>query len=120
MDNKYMGDGLTVQWTNGTGGAVESGDVVLLGDQGLVGVCVEDIANGSTGSVMLPPGLVVKTPVKGHDGSSNGAVAQYDKVYFTSGDAFCDADDSATLAGYTLEAVGSGNTTTVQVLVCRA
>lgn len=120
MDNLSQGKGMTVQWTNDLGADVDAGDVVLLGDQGLVGVAVQDVADGESGSVLLPPGVVVKFPVKAHNGTSNAAVAVYDKVYFTSGEEFFDTDDAATMSGYALEAVASGATTTVEVLLCRA
>lgn len=120
MNNRNQGKGIVLQWTNGTGSAVSSGDMVLLGDQGLVGIAVHDIADGSAGSVELAPGVVFNFPVTGHDGTANAAVAIYDKVYFTAGEAFCDVDSAATLAGWALGAVASGATTTVPVLLSRA
>lgn len=118
--NRYQGKGIVLQWTNGTGSAVSSGDMVLLGDQGLVAIALQDIANGAAGSVELAPGVVFNFPVKGHNGTANAAVAIYDKVYFTAGEAFCDVDSAAALAGWALAAVTSGETTTVPVLLTRA
>jgi predicted RecA/RadA family phage recombinase len=118
MATNFIAEGSVIQGTNGSGADIVSGQPILLGDQGLAGFCLEDIANAGTGSVQIVG--IFDYPVKGHDGSSNAAVAAYDKVYYTAGEAFCDVDSSAALLGYTLEAVASGETTTVQVLVTRA
>ena len=117
MNNKILGTETVIQVTNGSGADISAGQPILIGDQGLKGFCVQDIANGSAGSVAVSPSYVVDYPVKGHDGSSNAAVAIGDKVYYTAGEAFCDVDTSATLMGYALEAVSSGSTTTVNVLL---
>lgn len=44
---------VTEQWTNGTGSAVSSGDIVVLGttSDAILAVALEDIANGASGSV---------------------------------------------------------------------
>lgn len=120
MDNSNQGRGITIQWTNDLSANVASGALVALGDQGLVGVAVQDIADGAAGSVELPPGVIVNFPVKGYDGSSNAAIAIYDKVYFESGAAFCNVKTTDLLAGYALGAITSGATTTVPVLLARA
>jgi len=118
--NRIQGKGSVLQATNGSGADIVSGQPMLIGDQGLAGVCLEDIANAAAGSVELPPGVVFDYPVKGHNGTANAAVAVGDKVYYTAGEAFCDVDSAATLFGYALEAVVSGATTTVEVLLARA
>lgn len=118
--NRIQGKGLVIQATNGSGTAIVSGEPMLIGDQGLAGICLADIANGAVGSVELPPGVIFDYPVKGHDGSAGAAVAVGDKVYYTAGEAFADVDTNATLLGYALEAVESGATTTVEVLLARA
>lgn len=51
MATNYSGDGHVITWTNGTGSAVSSGDVVVVGQQ--IGVALVDIANGDSGSVQL-------------------------------------------------------------------
>lgn len=50
--NNFKENGLTVQWTNGTGSAVVAGQVVPISG-GYCGVAVDDIANGSTGVLSL-------------------------------------------------------------------
>ena len=49
--NTYKGIGNRVQWTNGTGSDVSSGDVVDLGD--IYGIALLDIANAATGVLMI-------------------------------------------------------------------
>lgn len=49
--NTFKGEGNRVQWTNGTGSDVSSGDVVDLGD--IYGIAVIDIANGVTGTLEI-------------------------------------------------------------------
>ncbi|MGW8161038.1 MAG: DUF2190 family protein [Desulfobulbales bacterium] len=115
--NLAQGYGLVIQATNASGANIASGQPMLVGDQGLAGVCIQDIANGASGSLELPPGVIFDYPVKGHNGSGNTAVAVGDKVYYTAGDAFMDVDTSATFMGWALEAVTSGETTTVEVLL---
>ena len=55
MANKFVQEGESVAWTNGTGSAVVSGQVVVLGTTGnaTIGVAATDIANGATGTVHL-------------------------------------------------------------------
>ena len=55
MATNYIQDGEVLQWTNGTGSAVSSGDVVVLGATGdaTLGVALVDIANGASGSVKV-------------------------------------------------------------------
>jgi len=118
MATNKVQDGKVVQGTNGSGSNIVSGQPILLGDQGLIGFCLEDIANTAAGSVEI--GGVWSYPVKGHNGTGNTAVAIYDKVYYTAGEAFFDVDTSATLAGFALAAVSSGSTTTVDVLMINA
>lgn len=120
MNNRVQGNGTTIQWTNDLSADVSSGAMVALGDQGLIGMAVHDIADGASGSVMLPPALIVNFPVKGHDGTANAAISIYDKVYFTAGQAFANVKIANDRAGYALGAVSSGATTTVPVLVTRA
>lgn len=47
--NNYVSPGATRTWTNGTGAAVVSGQVVVVGQQ--IGIATNDIANGATGEV---------------------------------------------------------------------
>jgi len=44
----YQDNSRYIDWTNGTGSAVSAGDVVVLGSA-LIGIAVDDIANGAVG-----------------------------------------------------------------------
>ena len=52
MAENYESDGNVIQWTNGTGSAVASGQVVKVGVS-MLGVALVAIANGATGSVAV-------------------------------------------------------------------
>jgi predicted RecA/RadA family phage recombinase len=51
MATNYVQEGNTIQYT--AGADISSGDVVVIGSNGdaVIGIALEDIANGSTGSV---------------------------------------------------------------------
>ena len=51
MATNFVSGGNVINWTNGTGSAVSSGDVVAMGH--CIGIALVDIANGATGSVAL-------------------------------------------------------------------
>jgi predicted RecA/RadA family phage recombinase len=51
MANNFVTEGKILNWPNGTGSAVSSGEVVVIGD--LVGVALVDIADGESGSVQI-------------------------------------------------------------------
>lgn len=51
MASTYISGGEVIDWTNGTGSAVSSGDVVKVG--ATLGVALVDIANGATGAVAV-------------------------------------------------------------------
>jgi predicted RecA/RadA family phage recombinase len=51
MASNYIQPGEVIDWTNGTGSAVSSGDVVAIGQ--ILGVALVDIANAATGSVQI-------------------------------------------------------------------
>lgn len=51
MARNYESDGNVIQWTNGTGSAVASGQVVKVGN--LIGVALVALAIGETGSVAI-------------------------------------------------------------------
>lgn len=52
MANNFESDGSVIQWTNGTGSAVASGQVVKVG-KSMLGVALVAIANGASGSVAV-------------------------------------------------------------------
>lgn len=115
MATNFVGQGDVIQATNSSGTLIVSGEPMAIGT--MTGFCLEDIANAAVGSVQLKG--IFDYPVKGHDGTSNAAVGIGDKVYYTAGDAFFDVDSAAVPAGIALEAVSSGSTTTVEVLLTR-
>lgn len=55
MATNFVQEGGVLNWTNGTGSAVSSGDVVVLGatSDAVIGVALVDIANGASGAVAL-------------------------------------------------------------------
>lgn len=57
MATNFVSDGNVINWTNGTGSAVSSGDVVAMGH--CIGIALVDIANGATGSVALEGVFIV-------------------------------------------------------------
>ncbi len=52
MAKNYVTDGKVIQWTNGTGADVASGQVVKVGG-GTLGVALQAIADGETGSTAI-------------------------------------------------------------------
>ena len=55
MATNFVQEGGVLNWTNGTGSDVSSGDVVVLGETGdaTIGVALVNIANGASGAVAL-------------------------------------------------------------------
>lgn len=106
MATNYIADGATVDYANGTGSAISSGDLVIVGKR--VGVAKDDIANGSTGVVHIEG--VFEVPKE-----ASLAVSQGDLLYCdaTSGELDKTAT-SQTLAGYAYAAELAA-TTTVKV-----
>lgn len=51
MATNYVQPGKVITWTNATGSAVESGDVVVVGQ--ILGVVLVDVANGASGEVAI-------------------------------------------------------------------
>jgi predicted RecA/RadA family phage recombinase len=51
MATNYQQRGESITWTNGTGSAVVSGQVVAVGN--MIGIALVDIANAATGSVAI-------------------------------------------------------------------
>jgi len=86
MARNYESDGNVIQWTNGTGADVSSGQVVKLGST--LGVALVAIANGAVGSVAIEgvfsgvPKVSAAVFVQGEklvfDVSANGALGAFD------------------------------------------
>lgn len=87
MAKNYESDGNTIQWTNGTGAAVASGQLVKVGPS-MLGVALVALANGATGSVAVEgvfsgvPKVSAAVFAQGEkliwDVSANGALGAFD------------------------------------------
>lgn len=87
MAKNYESDGNTIQWTNGTGAAVASGQMVKVGPS-MLGVALVAIASGATGSVAVEgvfsgvPKVSAAVFAQGEkliwDVSANGALGAFD------------------------------------------
>lgn len=73
MAKNHVQKGAVMTWTNGTGSAVSSGDVVKVGD--LICIALGDIADGATGELALQE---VWTVAK----ATSLAISQGDSVYW--------------------------------------
>lgn len=91
-----------------------SGDPVVVGQ--IPGVAL--IAEGSDGLTTIKTDGVATLSVKGHNGSSNTAIAAGDIVYYNSGATpKVNVNSSGVRFGYALEAVTSGATSTIRVKI---
>lgn len=103
---------------SGAGGLVLSGDPVAVGD--LVGVAQIDevtaAADPLLGQATVDTGGAYNLSVKGHDGTSDAAIAVGAKVYYNTGDTpHLNVRVAGVLFGHALAAVVSGATTTIPV-----
>lgn len=92
-----------------------SGDPVVLND--LTGVALTD--SDSDDMIQLATRDVFELEVKGEDNSGDAAISVGDKIYDDSGTLNADSTDG-TLFGKALEAVESGATTTIKVMLIQA
>lgn len=95
------------------GAAVSSGDIVAVNN--LVGIAQQD--SDTNNYCTIDTAGVYDLSVKGHDGSGNSAVAIGQVVYADMANNRCDKDSSNPIAGIALEAVSSGDTATIKVLL---
>ena len=111
MATNRVQPGKTLTWTNGTGAAVVSGQVVLFGTA--VAVALQNIANGEDGDVAVEEVYTIP--------KATGVLAQGVRVYWDadgnpvsgvagSGAATATAAGN-TLAGFVTEAAASGDAT---------
>lgn len=109
MQNQ-INEGTTLEWTNGTGGDIASGKLVVIGS--IVGVAMGIIKNGATGVVNVRPGIVEmgKTAAL--------AITQGDKLYINAGTGLVTKTNTDTFVGYAAKAE-IGASATVQVLWCQ-
>lgn len=93
-----------------------SGDPVVVG--AIPGVALTDESDGgnSTGNTTIALSGVWSMSVVGEDGSGNAAVGVGAIIYLDSGELNVD-DSNGVRWGYALEAVSSGATSTIKVLV---
>lgn len=108
MANNYRQPGDVLTWTNGTGSAVASGQVVKVGQT--LGVALVDIANGASGSVAISGVFVVPK-------SSAAIIAQGDPVMWDVSAGNFDAKSATPATGdvsggsvTAFEAAGNGTT----------
>lgn len=91
-----------------------AGGPVIFGKRPGVALTAED-ADGLT---TVKFNGVATLSVKGHDGSSNAAIAAGDIIYFTDGDTpKLNVRTAGTRFGYAMEAVTSGATATIKVMI---
>jgi predicted RecA/RadA family phage recombinase len=94
--------------------SISSGDPVAVGE--ITGVALID--TDADGNVVVDTKGVYDLSVKGIDGTGDSAVAIGDKLYYSSGDTPKINKKNATIFfGYALEAIASGATDTIMVLL---
>lgn len=109
-----IGSNIQVPVPEGT----ESGDPVLLGDQGLCGVAETGRNSDGNATVVMPPSAVYRIPVEGKGKEANQVIDQFDKVFIDGEVVNADATNG-TFFGWVLDKVASGKTETVRVkLAC--
>lgn len=108
MANNYRQPGEVLTWTNGTGSAVASGQVVKIGQT--LGVALVDIANGASGSVAISGVFVVPK-------ATSAVIAQGDPVLWDVSEGKFDAKGATPATGdvsggsvTAFEAAGNGTT----------
>lgn len=107
----YIGKGEKITITGPSGG-LSSGAPYVVGN--IPCVCEVDIADGATGAAATKG--IFALAVKGYAESADAAVGVGDVVYYDDGELNVD-DVNGTAFGYALEAVASGETTIIDVLV---
>lgn len=93
-----------------------SGNTFVVGSY-LPGVLIADAEAASPYNAPVQIEGVFDLSVYGHDGTSNAAISVGDKVYWTDSSSPLDVDTAQTEFGIALEAVSSGDTDTIKVLV---
>jgi len=96
-----------------TNSDVESGETVLVGE--ITGVALAD--EDSDGYTVIRREGAFLLEVVAHDGTSGSAVSPGDSLYLDASDGTLNKDSSETLFGYALEAIDSGDTDTIKVLL---
>jgi len=114
MATNFVRDGKKMQMPTVTG--AESGDAFVVGGY-LPCVLLTDAETASPYNAIVQTEGVFDLSVKGEDGSGNTAVAVGDLLYWTDKDTALNKDSSEDPFGIALEAVGSGETDTINVLL---
>lgn len=94
----------------------ESGDAFVVGGY-LPCVLLTDAATASPYNATVQTEGVFDLSCKAHDGTSNSAIAVGDMLYWTDKDTALDKDSSEDPFGIALEAVTSGETATINVML---
>lgn len=114
----YVSEGRFINAACTSPAAPKSGDPVLVGQ--IPGVAVTDEGDGgnaATETTVCTKGIF-DLSVKGHNGSAGGAVGVGALIYYKStATPVLNLDSSGVAFGYALEAVDSGDTATIKVLV---
>lgn len=103
MAGNYIMSGDVIDWTNGTGSAVASGAMVLVGAR--VAVALVDIANGATGTARVRGVFTVAK--LSSDTPAQGALLYWDNT----NKRLTTTSSGNTLAGFAAKAAGNGATT---------
>jgi predicted RecA/RadA family phage recombinase len=114
MATNYIRDGKKMVMATVTG--AESGDAFVVGGY-LPCVLLTDAGTASPYNATVQTEGVFDLSVKGEDGSGNAAVAVGDMLYWTDKDTDLNKDSSEDPFGIALEAVTSGETATINVLL---
>lgn len=114
----YISDGRFLNAVCSHPAAPDSGDPVIIGS--IPGVAVTDEGDGGNAAAettVCTEGIF-DLSVKGHNGTSNAAITAGALIYYKStANPVLNLDDSGVAFGYALEAVDSGDTATIKVLV---
>jgi len=101
----------SASWPTATAGA-DSGDAVVLGQ--ITGVALVD---SESAKLVIRRKGVFDLEVTATDNSGNSAVAPGDALYIDSSNGTINKNSTKVLFGYALEAIDSGDTATIQVLL---
>lgn len=114
MADNFIQDGKRM--VLGTVAGAESGDAYVVGDY-LPCVLLTDAETASPYNATVQVEGVFDLSVIAHNGSENAAVSAGDLLYWADKDTALDLDSSETPFGIALEAIDSGETATIKVLL---
>ena len=111
MAKNFVQEGKNLTLPVGTG--VKSGDPVAVGE--IVGVALTNADDNGYATVQTEG--VFKLSVVGNDGTNDASISVGDALYYNAGT--INKNTAGVLFGYALEAVGAGETKTIDVLIAR-